>query len=204
LVEIICPKCSTPLKMPNKNIYDAGCPNCGTQFRIRNGKTYEQSEIVNNILYSLTILFANIARENLENKSVYFSVFDNFVKTQSLTKSQFNDINKTFQNEYKTFFRQNYKKIISELKLSIDELFKTSNFSEQQEYENTLFSLLYKMANSTNEINKEQNKILTTFTNIFEFTEERISCITPPRQKLESNQEKRKPQYRRNFQQNYC
>ena len=180
MIQINCPKCNTILTMPSKYIYDGGCPKCGTQFRIRNGKTYEQSQIADNILYSLAILFANIAREDEINKNIYFSAFDNFVNLQTLTKAQFTDINKVFKNEYKAFFRQNCKKIISELKLSIDEAFKTSNFNDQKEYENSIYSLLRQMATCASEINPEQQKILNIFTTIFEFSQDRISNLTPP------------------------
>lgn len=179
MLEINCPKCNSVLTLPNKYMYEGGCPRCGTQFRIRNGKTYEQSQIVNNLLYILSILFANIAREDEENKDIYFLAFDNFVKQQPLTKSQFNDIHKVFNSEYKTLFRKNCKKIISELKISIDEAFKAINLSEQQEYENNIYLLLYQMANCTASINEEQNKLLNMFSDIFEISQERLSNIIP-------------------------
>jgi len=179
LIQINCPKCNVILTMSSKYIYDGGCPKCGTQFRIRNGKAYEQNQIANHIMYTLAILFANIAREDELNKSIYFSAFDSFINLQTLTKAQFTDINKVFQNEYKTFFRQNLKKLILELKLSIDEEFKSSNFNDQKEYENNIYSWLHKMATCATNINPEQQKILNIFSSIFEFSADRISNLTP-------------------------
>jgi len=173
MVQITCPKCNTILSLPNKYTFDGGCPRCGSQFRIRNGKAYEQSEIVNNTLYTLAILFANIAKKDDEHKSMYFSSFDNFVSLQELTKSQFNDLNKTFKNEYKNFLPKNLKKLISDLKITIDESFKTVNLSEQQNYENSIYLLLHNVANCTGTINEEQKKILDSFATIFEISKER-------------------------------
>lgn len=191
MIQINCPNCNIILTLPNKYIYDGKCPNCGTSFRIRNGKTYEQSQIVSNLLYQITILFANIAREDKENKDLYLLTFNNFVNQQELTKSQFSDINNVFKTEYKTILRKNCKKIISDLKIVIDEAFKNVTLNEQQEYENSLYLLLYNMANCTQKINDEQNKILTIFSNTFEFSEERLKNIIPhiaPKTSQELNQ----------------
>ena len=178
MIQITCPKCNATLTLPSKYIFDCGCTYCDTQIRIRNGKTFEESSIVNNLLYSITILFAAIAREDSENKNIYFEFFNNFVNLQSLTKSQFNDINKIFKNEYKNFFHQSYKKIITELKKATDEAFKTVNFMEQQACEDNIYSWLYQLAICTGNINLEQQKVLNTFTSIFEFSDIRKKVIS--------------------------
>lgn len=191
MIQINCPKCNAVLTMPNKYTYEGGCPRCGAAFRIRNGKTYEQSQIANNVLYSLTVLFAAIAREDAENKDQYFLYANKFIESQPLTKLQHNDLTKTFKDEYKGFFHSNYKKIISELKLATDESYKAISLSEQQNFEEKMFSLLCDFAFYTKKVNEQQNQILSTFCTIFEFSEERknkiLSQFMKPQQKKENS-----------------
>lgn len=190
MIQINCPKCNAVLTMPNKYIYEGGCPRCGAAFRIRNGKTYEQSQIANNVLYSLTVLFAAIAREDAENKDQYFLFANKFIESQPLTKLQNSDLTKTFKDEYKGFFHANYKKLISELKLATDETYKAINLNEQQNFEEKMFALLCDFAFCTKQINEQQNQILSTFCTIFEFSEERKNKILS--QFVETQQKKRK------------
>lgn len=173
MFQVNCPKCNIILQLPETCIYECSCPRCGTQIRIRKGKTYEQNEIIDNLLYSITIIFAGIARFNSENSAIYSTLFDNFVKKQTLTKNQYNDMQKIFKNEQKGLFHENYKKIMKNLKEELDYTYRSSPMNEQQQTENSIFSLLFQMANATGTINEEQQKILNDFLTIFEFNNER-------------------------------
>ena len=163
-MQIACPKCNSILEFPSSYITDGSCPRCGTQLIIRKGKAYEESEIVDNLLYSLSFLFAKIAKEDLENINTYETIFNNFVGRQHLTKNQLNDITHTFKSEQKDgLFHDNYKKIIKALKEDFDYRYRKVEISVQQSMENNVFILLLQMAYGTGNIKPEQQLILDEY-----------------------------------------
>jgi len=190
-MQIACPKCNSILEFPSPYIHDGGCPRCGAQIRIRKGKAYEQSQIVDNLLYSITVLFAQIAKEDFENINIYQNLFNNFVGRQALTKNQLNDINNTFKSEQKGgLFHDNYKKVIKSLKEDLDYAYRQSEISTQENTENTVFSLLLQMAYGTGNIKPEQQLILDEYIKCFGMSEKRVSTFTTkyqPKQKKEIN-----------------
>lgn len=176
-MQVKCPKCGISLGTVGKYIYDGNCSNCGTKLRIRNEKVYEQSQIANNMQYSLTVIFGNIARVDKLNYEIYFKFFSSFLDVHSLTQAQYDDLHRVFQAESKGLFHSNYKKIILELKNSIEELFKSSDRMEKIAVEENVFSWVYKIAICTQDMTEEKQEILDYCATVFKMSEERKKAI---------------------------
>lgn len=204
---IECPNCKSILNLPNdKNVFTGGCPKCGTGFRIRNGKSYRNEEIVDNTTYCIVVLFAQIVRTNAKlfktNSDLlkaYDNFTENFIRKQNLTKSQYNDIIKVYQNEKKSLFHEKTKDIIYNLKQDIDMSCKAIPMEQQEAVENNILYLLYQMTLIGNAQNEEQLKIINLYRDIFMFSEERIQKIINNFNKVPQEEEKKEINYEEVF-----
>lgn len=193
-----CPYCDADMSIP-PNMTKGFCPSCNNEIRIQGGKLYRAEEIPPEISCCFTGVFANIARAHEGGKEKEFETYlDNFLRSQNLTKKQYEYLKKFYQKESrKGFFlskHESNKNYVNKMKKVIDEICASMPLSEQELYEDSVMKIIVSFMKIGGKITEEENKFLDLYKNAFSMSDQRFNAIysDEKEEKKEEKKEKKK------------